>query len=87
MNIRTYIQYRNCSSIELSMYYLICCMVRCDDAVLIGVVWFGSQVTFDKSVLTRTVTLAGDVFDPSGTLTGGELVCLGWVCVHVVSVK
>ena len=37
----------------------------------------GSQVTFDKSVLTRTVTLAGDVFDPSGTLTGGELICFG----------
>ena len=29
------------------------------------------QVTFDKQVMTRSVALAGDVFDPSGTLTGG----------------
>ena len=29
------------------------------------------QVTFDKQVMTRSVSLAGDVFDPSGTLTGG----------------
>lgn len=29
------------------------------------------QVTFDKRVMTRSVTLSGDVFDPSGTLTGG----------------
>ncbi len=30
------------------------------------------QVTFDKQVLTRTVTLEGDVYDPAGTLTGGS---------------
>ena len=29
------------------------------------------RVTFDKQVMTRSVALAGDVFDPSGTLTGG----------------
>ncbi|XP_030852161.1 structural maintenance of chromosomes protein 2-like [Strongylocentrotus purpuratus] len=29
------------------------------------------KVTFDPKVRTRTVTLAGDTFDPSGTLTGG----------------
>ena len=29
------------------------------------------QVTFDKQVMSRSVALAGDVFDPSGTLTGG----------------
>ena len=29
------------------------------------------QVTFDKEVMTRSVSLAGDVFDPAGTLTGG----------------
>ncbi|XP_063962913.1 structural maintenance of chromosomes protein 2-like [Lytechinus pictus] len=29
------------------------------------------KVTFDPKVKTRTVTLAGDTFDPSGTLTGG----------------
>ncbi len=30
------------------------------------------QVTFDKQVLKRSVSLSGDVFDPSGTLTGGS---------------
>lgn len=29
-------------------------------------------ITFNKSILTRTVTPAGDVFDPSGTLSGGS---------------
>ncbi|XP_072023463.1 LOW QUALITY PROTEIN: structural maintenance of chromosomes protein 2-like [Amphiura filiformis] len=29
------------------------------------------KVTFDPNVRTRTVTLTGDTFDPSGTLTGG----------------
>lgn len=28
-------------------------------------------VTFDSRVQTRCVSLAGDVFDPSGTLSGG----------------
>ena len=29
------------------------------------------QVTFDKQVMTKSVTLSGDTFDPSGTLSGG----------------
>ncbi|KAM6971763.1 structural maintenance of chromosomes protein 2 [Aplochiton taeniatus] len=29
------------------------------------------RVAFDKRVLTKTVTLGGDVFDPQGTLSGG----------------
>ena len=29
-------------------------------------------VAFDKRVMTKTVTLGGDVFDPQGTLSGGE---------------
>uniref|UniRef100_A0A6Q2YFL4 Structural maintenance of chromosomes protein n=1 Tax=Esox lucius TaxID=8010 RepID=A0A6Q2YFL4_ESOLU len=29
------------------------------------------QVAFDRRVMTKTVTLGGDVFDPQGTLTGG----------------
>ena len=28
-------------------------------------------MTFDKEVMTRSVSLTGDVFDPAGTLTGG----------------
>jgi len=30
------------------------------------------QVTFNQSIRSRTVTLDGDIFDPSGTLTGGS---------------
>lgn len=30
------------------------------------------KVTFDRGVMTRTVTLDGDVYDPSGTLSGGS---------------
>lgn len=30
------------------------------------------KVAFDKRVSTKTVTLGGDVFDPQGTLTGGD---------------
>lgn len=30
------------------------------------------KVTFDRGVMTRTVTLEGDVYDPSGTLSGGS---------------
>lgn len=30
------------------------------------------SITFDKSIRTRTVTLDGDSYDPSGTLTGGS---------------
>lgn len=30
------------------------------------------KVAFDKRVMTKTVTLGGDVFDPQGTLSGGE---------------
>ncbi|KAM4708008.1 structural maintenance of chromosomes protein 2 [Discoglossus pictus] len=29
------------------------------------------KVTFDKRILTKTVTLGGDTFDPQGTLSGG----------------
>ncbi|KAG2388143.1 hypothetical protein C9374_000993 [Naegleria lovaniensis] len=30
------------------------------------------KVAFDKTIYARTVTIDGDVFDPSGTLTGGS---------------
>ena len=29
------------------------------------------QVTFDRGVMLKSVTLSGDVFSPSGTLSGG----------------
>lgn len=33
------------------------------------------RVAFDKKVMTKTVTLGGDIFDPQGTLSGGEGLC------------
>jgi len=38
----------------------------CDDAET------AKKVTFNKSVNIRSVTLAGDTYDPSGTLSGGS---------------
>ena len=34
------------------------------------------KVTFDKRIMTKSVTLDGDVFDPQGTLHGGNCGCL-----------
>lgn len=41
------------------------------------------RVAFDKQVMTKTVTLGGDIFDPQGTLSGGENEeeSCTWVCV------
>lgn len=33
------------------------------------------RVAFDRHVMTKTVTLGGDIFDPQGTLSGGESGC------------
>lgn len=30
------------------------------------------KVAFNRQVMTKTVTMGGDVFDPQGTLSGGE---------------
>lgn len=30
------------------------------------------KVTFDKRIMTKSVTLGGDTFDPQGTLSGGK---------------
>ena len=30
------------------------------------------RVTFDRNILTYSVTLEGDTFDPEGTITGGS---------------
>jgi structural maintenance of chromosome 2 len=38
----------------------------CDDAST------AKKVTFDPSVMTKSVTLEGDVYNPSGTLSGGS---------------
>lgn len=47
------------------------------------------KVAFDKRIMTRTVTLGGDVFDPHGTLSGGRfyisfvltILCCMMMCV------
>jgi len=30
------------------------------------------KVTFDKNIMARSVTMTGEIFNPHGTLTGGE---------------
>jgi len=44
-------------------------------------------VTFNKSVGVRSVTLEGDVYDPSGTLSGGAAPSSGGVLVQVQKLK
>lgn len=45
------------------------------------------KVAFDKRIMTRTVTLGGDVFDPHGTLSGGAFCirCAGSAVVDSLS--
>ena len=40
------------------------------------------QVTFDKDIRTRSVTLEGEVFDPAGTLSGGNNVLILLLNIH-----
>lgn len=44
-------------------------------------------VTFNKSIGVRSVTLEGDVYDPSGTLSGGAAPSSGGVLVQVQHLK
>ena len=41
------------------------------------------KVTFDEQVNKKSVTLAGDSFDPAGTLTGGHLPCIHFVFFYI----
>lgn len=45
------------------------------------------RVTFDAAVLTKSITLAGDVYDPSGTLSGGAAPKGGGVLVQVQAIR
>ena len=47
------------------------------------------KVTFDEQVMKKSVTLDGDSFDPSGTLTGGNFIVLippHWICLMYLDV-
>lgn len=46
-----------------------------------------SMITFDKRIQTRTVTLQGDVYDPSGTMTGGSTSKSGSILAKLASYK
>ncbi|MBN3315639.1 SMC2 protein, partial [Atractosteus spatula] len=45
------------------------------------------KVTFDKRVMTKTVTLGGDVFDPQGTLSGGARAQMASVLSNLQELK
>ncbi|XP_037106989.1 structural maintenance of chromosomes protein 2 [Syngnathus acus] len=45
------------------------------------------KVAFDKQVMTKTVTLGGDIFDPQGTLSGGARSQSASVLVSLQEVK
>ena len=46
-----------------------------------------NKVTFAKNVLKRTVTLDGDVFDPSGTLSGGSAQTASVVLINASEIE
>ena len=52
--------------VTAAMEYVFGSMLVCDDADT------AQRVTFDPSVRMKSVTLQGDVYDPSGTLSGGS---------------
>lgn len=51
---------------QKAMEYVFGASIVCSDADV------ARAVAFDRSIKTRTVTLEGDTYDPSGTLTGGS---------------
>ncbi|XP_065517264.1 structural maintenance of chromosomes protein 2 [Lathamus discolor] len=57
------IQYE--SELQKAMEYVFGTTLICNDMDS------AKKVTFDKRIITRTVTLDGDIFDPQGTLHGG----------------
>ena len=52
--------------VSAAMEYVFGSTLVCDDAET------AKRVTFDPAVLLKSVTLEGDVYDPSGTLSGGS---------------
>lgn len=52
--------------VNAAMEYVFGSTLICEDAAT------AKQVTFDASVRMKSVTLEGDVYDPSGTLSGGS---------------
>lgn len=52
--------------VSAAMEYVFGSTLVCDDAET------AKKVTFDPAVRTKSVTLEGDVYDPSGTLSGGS---------------
>lgn len=44
-------------------------------------------ITFNKSIAVKSVTVEGDVYDPSGTLSGGSAPNSGGVLVKVQELK
>lgn len=59
--------------LRAAMEYVFGSTLVCDSLPL------AKSLTFNKEVHRRTVTLDGDVFDPSGTLTGGSKEAVGTI--------
>lgn len=45
------------------------------------------KISFDKSIAIKTVTINGDVYDPSGTLTGGSKGSIGNLLSNITNKK
>lgn len=62
---------------EKAIKYIFSDTLICDDAET------AKRVTFDDSVRVKSVTFQGDVYDPSGTLSGGSAASSSNILVQV----
>ncbi|KAJ1435079.1 RecF/RecN/SMC [Ochromonadaceae sp. CCMP2298] len=64
-----------------AMEYVFGNAIVCDTSAI------AKAIAFDKNIKTRTVTLEGDTYDPSGTLTGGSKNSLGQLLGKIEAVQ
>lgn len=69
------------ASVSAAMSYVFGDVFICSDKTS------AQAVTFNKSIGVKSVTLEGDVYDPSGTLSGGAAPSSGGVLVQVQKLK
>ena len=60
-----------------AMEYVFGGTIVCDSSMV------AKAIAFDRSIGTKTVTLEGDVYDPSGTLTGGSASQIGTILMKL----
>lgn len=65
-------------AVDAAMAHVFGRTLVCDDMDM------AKKVTYDPKVKARTVTLAGEDFNPSGTLSGGQLISASVCQIHLL---